>query len=355
MRFGFCYIPDYHPEVHGSYADWYARLLREWRTADDLGYDCIWIAEHRLAGYGFSSTPVVAQAIAGATTRIRIGTAVALLPQRHPILTAEHWAAVDLFSGGRLNFGIGRGIYAYDFAVMQQSSAESRERFEEAWEVIRRLWTEDDVTHHGAHWSFDHHTLGPKPLQQPTPPVYVACVASPESYEWAGRHGFHVMTSPFLLESTRKQREYLDLYRETLARHGYDPSRFEVLANYHLYLTEREDGAASADQYLFSYLAFLARTSEMRKLDSKTYRQYAADGAMVKDVRQMRDERTIIGTPRQCVERLGELADACGLTGWMFHLNYGGIPAGRVIDELHAFARDVMPAFTPHHSAATTA
>lgn len=353
MKFGFCYIPDYHPEVHGDYADWYARLLREWRTADDLGYDCIWIAEHRLAGYGFSSTPVVAQAIAGATKQIRIGTAVALLPQRHPIFTAEHWAAVDLLSGGRLNFGIGRGIFSYDFEVIQQDSAESRARFEEAWDVVRRLWTEDDVTHHGRYWQFDHHTLGPKPLQRPMPPVYAACVASPESYEWAGRNGFHVMTSPFLLESTAKQRQYLDLYRETLARHGHDPARFQVLGNYHLYIVEREDELPHADQYLFNYLAFLASTAQMSKLDRASYRQYAADGAMLKDVQQMRAERTIIGTPQQCIERIGELADACGLTGWMFHLNYGQVPATRVIDELHLFARDVMPAFRREPAPAT--
>ena len=89
--------------------------MREWELADELGYDAIWIAEHRYPGYAFSSTPVVAQALADRTKRIRIGTAIALITQRHPVLSAEHWAAVDLLSGGRLNFGIGRGISEYDF------------------------------------------------------------------------------------------------------------------------------------------------------------------------------------------------------------------------------------------------
>ena len=125
MQFGFCYIPDYRASQHGTYQSWYERLLHEWKTADDLGYDALWIAEHRFPGYGFCSTPVVAQAIAGRTERIRIGTAVVLLPQRHPVLTAEDWAAVDLLSGGRLNFGIGRGIFAYDFATVGVRSSES--------------------------------------------------------------------------------------------------------------------------------------------------------------------------------------------------------------------------------------
>ena len=109
------HIPDYYPELNGDFRAWYERLLREWELADELGYDAIWIAEHRYPGYAFSSTPVVAQALADRTKRIRIGTAIALITQRHPVLSAEHWAAVDLLSGGRLNFGIGRGISEYDF------------------------------------------------------------------------------------------------------------------------------------------------------------------------------------------------------------------------------------------------
>ena len=169
MQFGFCYIPDYYPDLHGEFRDWYERLLSEWAWADELGYDSIWIAEHRYPGYAFSSTPVVLQAMADRTRQIRIGTAVALITQRHPVLSAEHWAAVDVLSGGRLNFGIGRGISEYDFETVGVPSEESRERFEEAWEVIRRLWTEDEVVHNGKYWSFDVHTLRPRPLQQPMP------------------------------------------------------------------------------------------------------------------------------------------------------------------------------------------
>lgn len=345
MKFGFCYIPDYHADVHGDYVTWYARLLHEWQTADRLGYDAVWIAEHRYAGYGFSSTPVVAQAIADRTDRLRIGTAIALLPQRHPVLTAEHWAAVDLLSGGRLNFGIGRGIFAYDFEVLQQDSGESRERFEEAWTVIRRLWTEDTVTHEGRFWSFKDHRLRPQPVQKPMPPVYVACVGSQESYEWAGRNGFHVMTSPFLLDSTTRQRAYLDIYREALSKAGHDPQAFEVLANYHLFVAETDAQVADGNQYLFNYLRFLAETVHTERLSTAGYRAYSsADGGMLKDVVEMRKNRTIIGTPRQCIERMGELAAACGINGWMFHLNYGGVPAARVLEQMRLVAADIIPA-----------
>jgi alkanesulfonate monooxygenase SsuD/methylene tetrahydromethanopterin reductase-like flavin-dependent oxidoreductase (luciferase family) len=348
VEFGFCYISDYHPELHGDYAAWYERLLSEWVLEDQLGFDAIWIAEHRYPGYGFSSTPVIAQSIADRTRRIRVGTAVSLLSQRHPVLTAEDWAAVDLLSGGRLNFGIGRGIYAYDFEVVGVPSGESRERFDEAWEVIRRLWTEESVSHEGRFWSFPAHSLGPRPLQQPTPPVFVGCVASPESYEWAGRNGCHVIVAPFLLDSTERQREYLDLYRATLERSGYDPGKFKVLANYHLALVKHEADLAGADQYFYNYLAFVQRTSRSRKLDSTEYAHYRPGEGMYQDIAEMRRSRTIIGTPEQCVERMAALSEACGgLSGWMFHLNYGGIPQERVVEALHLLKDEVLPAFRP--------
>lgn len=342
MHFGFCYIPDYHESRHGDFQSWYRRLLDEWQTADALGYDAIWIAEHRYPGYGFCSTPVIAQAIADRTRRIRIGTAVALLPQRHPVLMAEDWAAVDVLSGGRLNFGIGRGIFAYDFATVGVRSAESRARFEEAWDVIRRLWTQDHVTHLGKFWSFRDHSLRPKPLQKPLPPTFVGCIATPESYQWAGANGMHLIVAPFLLKSTEQQCELLDLYRESLAAAGYDPADFQIVANYHLAIVSREDQLSGADQYIFRYLEFLDQTDANQKavLDKQ---QYGAYEALERDAQQLREHRAVVGTPQQCIDRIGELGEACGLSNWMFHINYGGVPHERVIEQMHLFAEEVMP------------
>jgi alkanesulfonate monooxygenase SsuD/methylene tetrahydromethanopterin reductase-like flavin-dependent oxidoreductase (luciferase family) len=346
MEFGFCYIPDYHEELHGDFREWYARLMREWVLADELGYDAVWIAEHRYPGYGFSSTPVVAQAISERTSRIAVGTAVTLLSQRHPVLTAEDWAAVDLLSGGRLRFGIGRGIFGYDFDIVGVPSSESRPRFEEAWEVIRRLWTEDAVAHEGKFWPFPEHRLRPQPLQKPMPPVYVGCVASPDSYVWAGRNGCNVVVSPFLLDSTQRQRDYLELYRESLAEAGHDPAGFRVLANYHLALVERESELEGVDQHFYNYFSFLHRSSRSgNKLDEQAYASYAPGAGIYGAISEMRETRAVIGTPQQCIDRIGELAEACHLDGWMFHINYGGVPHERVTEQMRLLKECVVPVF----------
>ncbi|MEO6043458.1 MAG: LLM class flavin-dependent oxidoreductase [Tepidiformaceae bacterium] len=276
---------------------------------------------------------------------MKIGTAVALLSQRHPVLIAEDWAAVDVLSGGRLRFGIGRGIYSYDFDVLGIPSSESRERFEEAWDVVRRLWTEDEVTHTGRLWAFEKHRLGPRPIQTPHPPVFVGCVASPESYTWAGENGYNVIVAPFLLDSTDRQAAYLDRYRQALAQAGHDPTRFQVIANYHLAVADDERLLVAADQYFFNYLDFLARTSNPRRLDQNDYNAYQRGGGLYADIQEMREERTVMGTPDRCVNRIGALSEACGLTGWMFHINYGGVPEERVIEQLQLLKGSVIPAF----------
>lgn len=358
MQFGFCYIPDYYPDLHGDFSQYYERLLSEWELADQLGYDAIWLAEHRYPGYAFSSLPVVAQALADRTERIRVGTAVALLPSRHPVLSAEHWAAVDLLSGGRLNFGIGRGISAYDFDTVGVPSEQSRERFEEAWEVIRRLWTEDGVVHEGKYWSFEAHSIRPRPLQQPMPPIYVAAVATPETYRWAGRNGYHLMLAPFLLDSTERQRSYVELYHEELMKAGHDPSEFEVLGIYHLSIVAHEDQLEGADEHFYRYLKYIRGVGQdawahalrlrgsdasSRGLTGEANRYYQPGEGMAADIEEMRAQRTVIGTPEQCVERMAELAAGCGLNGWMFELSYGGVPYERVTEQLHLFAEEVIP------------
>ena len=352
MQFGFCYIPDYYPDLHGEFRDWYERLLSEWAWADELGYDSVWIAEHRYPGYAFSSTPVVLQAMADRTRQIRIGTAVALITQRHPVLSAEHWAAVDVLSGGRLNFGIGRGISEYDFETVGVPSEESRERFEEAWEVIRRLWTEDEVVHNGKYWSFDVHTLRPRPLQQPMPPIYVSALASPETYRWAGRNGYHLLVAPFLLDSNERQRGFLEIYREELADAGHDPDAFEVLGTYHLSIVERESQLEGADQYFYNYLNFIQNTGKERTgvkeaLAGEANRAYQTGEGLYKDIEAMRRQRTVIGTPQQCIERMSELAEACGLTGWSFEISYGGMPPEMTRDQMQLFAEEVIPVLRP--------
>ena len=123
--------------------------------------------------------------VAARTERLRIGTAVVVLPLHNPVLVAEEFAMLDVLSGGRLEAGLGSGYQRQEFDGVGVDMEESRARFREAVDVITRAWTEERLTFHGQFTHVDDLWVVPKPLQQPHPPLYVAISTSPETVEWA--------------------------------------------------------------------------------------------------------------------------------------------------------------------------
>jgi len=114
-----------HPEV-------YANSLEECRLADELGFHAVWLAEHHFSPYGICpNLAVFGAAVARETKRVRIGTAVVIEPFSHPVRIAEEFAMLDILSGGRLDFGIGRGYQPKEFTGLGVSMERTRERFEE--------------------------------------------------------------------------------------------------------------------------------------------------------------------------------------------------------------------------------
>jgi alkanesulfonate monooxygenase SsuD/methylene tetrahydromethanopterin reductase-like flavin-dependent oxidoreductase (luciferase family) len=332
MRFGLCYVPDYDERRDGDYATWSAPLVEQWSAADALGFDTVWLAEHLYPGYGFSPAPRLAQSIAEHTSRLRVGIAVAPLARHHPMLDASHWAAADVAARGRLSLGIGRAVFSDD----SDSQDPTRARYEEALLMMRRLWSEPLVTHVSNYWLLHRMTLRPQPLQKPAPPVYVACATSAEAYVWAGASGCHLIVSPYLLESPDAQRRYLDLYREALAHAGFDPSRFEVLANYHLFVVENEYDLGAADRDSIRYLRFLARATSLERngVDPRDETMRRLNALLRK--------QAIVGTPERCVEQMTETAVANGLTGWILQIDHRGTPHEQVLSQLHLIAGTVM-------------
>jgi alkanesulfonate monooxygenase SsuD/methylene tetrahydromethanopterin reductase-like flavin-dependent oxidoreductase (luciferase family) len=127
-----------------SHAEVYANSLEECRLADELGFDAVWLAEHHFSPYGIcANLAVFGAAVARETKRARIGTAVVIAPFAHPLRIAEEYAMLDILSGGRLDFGIGRGYQPKEFQGLSVSMEKTRERFDESLELIRRAWMEE--------------------------------------------------------------------------------------------------------------------------------------------------------------------------------------------------------------------
>src|SRR5439155_9482178 len=166
--------------------------------SEELGFDTVWLREHHFTDYGFlANTMVMAAHIAATTSRVRLGTAVVTLPLHHPIRAAEDAALVDVLSNGRLVYGIGRGYQAIEFRALGVPLDEARERTDEAIEIIRKLWTQPQVTHQGRFFQFEDVRLQPKPVQKPQPPMVYASINRDSVLHYA-QQGIPFMVDPSL-------------------------------------------------------------------------------------------------------------------------------------------------------------
>src|SRR5262249_26385409 len=184
MQFGLITLVDFFPNRQNELA-YYRDTLDLMISAEKLGFDSAWVGEEHFYSIGICPSPqLFLTALARETTRLRLGTAVSLLPFENPLRKAEDFAMLDILSGGRLNFGAGGGIIYKHFEGFRVSMQESRARYEEALEIIERAWTQESFSYEGQFWQIPELSLSPKPLQKPHPPIYRG-VVSPEAFEAA--------------------------------------------------------------------------------------------------------------------------------------------------------------------------
>ena len=197
----------------------YERALRRIDVMESAGYDAVWLAEHHFTGYSVCpSVHVMATHVAARTTRLRIGTAVTLAAFYHPLRIAEEVALLDVLSGGRVNWGAGRGFDKTEFATFGVAADESGPRFRESVEVVLAAWRSERLHFSGKYFQFDGVEVLPKPLQQPHPPTWVAA-SSPDAIAWAASRGHSILMDPHSThgEIARKR----ESYRAQLEQHGF--------------------------------------------------------------------------------------------------------------------------------------
>jgi alkanesulfonate monooxygenase SsuD/methylene tetrahydromethanopterin reductase-like flavin-dependent oxidoreductase (luciferase family) len=174
----------------------YERALDRVGIMDRTGYDCVWLAEHHFNTFSVCpSVHMMGTHIAATTSNLRIGTAVSLAGMYHPLRLAEEVAMLDVLSGGRVNWGAGRGNDPTEFDVFGLDLAVSYAKFREHVDVVLKAWTCDRLTYHGDYVDLDDVEVLPKPVQQPHPPVWLAA-SSPDAIAWSAEAGFDIMMDP---------------------------------------------------------------------------------------------------------------------------------------------------------------
>src|SRR5215813_1774243 len=214
MRFGFF---DQLPCPRGySEPQRYRDFIAQIELGDTLGFDTAWLGEiHFSRAFSILADPLmVLAAAAQRATRIRLGTAVTLLPLHNPIKIAEEAATADILSDGRLEFGVGRGV-AYQYPSYGIPLEESRERFEEALDFILEAWAHELFSFEGKYFRARNLSVVPRPVQSPHPPVRIAA-NSPDTFPFSGRRKLPIFASP-LINPPDKLKAGLAIYRATLA------------------------------------------------------------------------------------------------------------------------------------------
>lgn len=171
MQFGVLTLFDYYAEDTAP-QDYSRLLVNEITYTKELGFDSVWLGEHHFCNYLCPSPQVFAAAVAQRSSRLRIGTAVALLPLHGPIRLAEDYAMVDVLGNGRLDFGASRGFQKTSYDGFGISMKESRERSAEGIEIIDKSWSHEILTYTGHYRSIPRLSVFPRPPQQPRPPIW---------------------------------------------------------------------------------------------------------------------------------------------------------------------------------------
>jgi alkanesulfonate monooxygenase SsuD/methylene tetrahydromethanopterin reductase-like flavin-dependent oxidoreductase (luciferase family) len=192
--------------------------------AEGLGFHGTFVVEHHFTGFGqVSATLNLLTWLGARTTTLRLGTAVIVLPWHNPVLLAEQAATIDLLSGGRLDFGIGKGYRSNEFVGFDVPIADSEARFEESIELLLKCWaSEERFSHRGKFWSFNDIIVEPPPFRRPSPAVWMGA-GSPRSIRDVARRCFNLLLGQYA--SPADVAESIATYRAAVEENGrvFDP------------------------------------------------------------------------------------------------------------------------------------
>ncbi len=319
-------------------------------AAETHGIDGVWLGElHFLPSRSvFSSPMVLASSIATRTRRLRVGTAVQVLPLGSPIRIAEEVATVDHISQGRFEFGVGRSGAVRTYDVLGVPYGESQSRFREALEILVEAWKGETFSYQGTHYQVRNATVSPRPYQQPHPPIRMAA-NTPETFEQVGRMGLGIFVGLRGMNIS-ELRDRVQTYRKAWRDAGH-PGDGSVYLRIPIYAGATETAALEEPRatitYYFKRQAEMQRASIGRDGDGPGARRLAqADELASLTFDQILRNRVAFGTPAQLIDRLKGLQEELTLDGIVGEFNPGGmLHMDLQLRSLRLFAEGVVPAF----------
>jgi probable F420-dependent oxidoreductase len=329
-----------------SYSELYRKHVDLAVEAEEMGFDTIWLTEHHFVDDGYTPSMVpLAAAIASRTKKIRIGTFVLLLPLHHPLHVAEQAATIDALSNGRFDLGLGQGYVPSEFRGFDIPREQRSRRLREGVEIIKGLFTENNFTYEGKHYTVRDATLYPKPTQQPHPPIWIGA-RSRAATERAARNGYH------LAGTGAAQAE---IYRQELRAAGRNPEDFHIAQLRFGFLGSKREKAWDDCEFGLQYLltrygGWLAEASDVR--GDENYRNVPAVGELRQQAAHG-DFDLIVGTPDDAIAQIEPMEEYS--THLAFGMELPGVEPKKIRKSMKLFAEHVIPHFRRKRSKRTKA
>jgi alkanesulfonate monooxygenase SsuD/methylene tetrahydromethanopterin reductase-like flavin-dependent oxidoreductase (luciferase family) len=376
VRFGLMDIN--HCGLHQDPGEVYANFIDICVTGEQLGYWSMWTTEHHFGSdagyrpygvsedeyphidYDLSPDPLTLLTWAAAkTSRLRVGTAVAILHWDHPVRTAERAAMLDVLSGGRLELGVGRGAgfrEADVFQVLADPAANNR-RYHEAIAVIRGLWSGEPFAFDGEFFQLPELILRPRPKQQPAP-IWVGS-ASLESAAWAAQEHLPYATITWPLTEIEMYRQKRALFLEAAEASGFDVSGVYNPHVLFLYCGESDEEAAETMfPYLMQYQYIIEHHYEFGRPHGANQGVLAAQDDMWKNLEPLARfpiDNHIVGSAETCAERVDFFQRELGVNYILCNVGWGQVPHEKTVASMRRFAEQVMPRFAAEPALAPSA
>jgi alkanesulfonate monooxygenase SsuD/methylene tetrahydromethanopterin reductase-like flavin-dependent oxidoreductase (luciferase family) len=346
----------------------YEEHLDAWEALDRFGYDGVGFNEHHCSPYGLMNSPnLMAASAAQRTKNLKLLIYGNLLPVHQPLRLAEELAMIDCLSKGRLISGFARGI-PREYQVHNIPLSESRARFEEAYDIITRAWTEEVFSYEGRFWSYQDVALWPRPVQQPHPPIWIPIVGSQESIEFAAAHNIPI--TPGLGRARGLRDDIIRYYAKCLADAGHRITPNHLSLGITAYVA---DSKAQALREYGPHILYFNRTLFSHGNFTETERQrqtgYSSEAStdyvrpenlraaqnlrsefrnLTMDQLEEQAEHMPLGPADEVAQRIIEAAESAGANTVQLAMNRGALPHDLFMAQIERFAREVLPRLQAH-------
>lgn len=323
----------------------YNEMMALCEMADEAGMHAIWTGEHHGMNFTIAPNPFINLAdLAARTRQVRLGTGTIIAPFNHPLRLAGEAAMTDIITGGRLELGIARGAYNYEYQRLMPGldAWEAGQRMRELVPAVKKLW-EGDYAHQGEYWQFPSSTSSPQPKQQPHPPIWIAA-RDPNSHEFAVSNGCNVQVTP-MHKGEEEVVRLIECFRD--ARQRLAPEKpLKIMLLQHGFVARDENDAQQAAKELNRFYNYFGAWFKNERPVSQGLIQPLSDEEIAASTcysaADMR-KNLAIGTPDEVIARLKKY-EALGYDEFALWID-SGMSFERKKASLTRFIQQVMPEF----------